>query len=75
MGAPIAGHLAAAGHSVQAWNRGTRERVVLIFESFHPDLSAPERRAIEHSYALRGRWLAERRIPPPPSGRHPDAPR
>ena len=23
MGAPIAGHLAAAGHSVQAWNRGT----------------------------------------------------
>lgn len=59
----------------EAWNRGTRERVVLIFESFHPDLSAPERRAIEHSYALRGRWLAERRIPPPPSGRHPDAPR
>ena len=23
MGAPIAGHLASAGHSVQAWNRGT----------------------------------------------------
>ena len=58
----------------EAWNRGTRERVVLIFESFHPDLSAPERRAIEHSYAMRGRWLAERRIPPTPSGRHPDAP-
>jgi hypothetical protein len=47
----------------EAWNRSTRERVVLIFESFHPDLGPDERAAIEHSYALRGRWLRERRIP------------
>lgn len=57
----------------EAWNRGARERVVLIFESFHPDLTPLERRAIEHSYALRGRWLADRRIPLAPSERHPDA--
>ncbi len=51
----------------EARNRGTRERVVLIFESFHPDLSPAERRAIERSYTLRGRWLADRRIPQSPS--------
>ncbi len=47
----------------EAWNRSDRERVVLIFESFHPDLRSGERDAIERSYALRGRWLRERRIP------------
>ena len=57
----------------EAWNRSTRERVVLIFESFHPDLGAAERRAIERSYAVRGQWLEARRIPESPSGRHTDA--
>lgn len=47
----------------EAWNRGRSERVVLIFETFHPDLDAAERQAIEHSYARRGEWLAARRIP------------
>lgn len=47
----------------EAWNRGQSERVVLIFETFHPDLDAAERQAIEHSYARRGEWLAARRIP------------
>lgn len=47
----------------EAWNRSARERVVLIFESFHPDLCPAERRAIERSYAMRGQWLDARRIP------------
>ena len=47
----------------EAWNRGESERVVLIFETFHPDLDAAERLAIERSYARRGEWLHGRRIP------------
>jgi aspartyl/asparaginyl beta-hydroxylase (cupin superfamily) len=47
----------------EAWNRGTSERVVLIFETHHPDLSAGERLAIEHAYERRGQWLRERHIP------------
>lgn len=47
----------------EAWNRGGSERVVLIFETFHPDLDAAERLAIERSYARRGEWLRGRRIP------------
>lgn len=47
----------------EAWNRGDSERVVLIFETFHPDLDLAERQAIERSYARRGEWLAARRIP------------
>lgn len=58
----------------EAWNRGDAERVVLIFESFHPDLRAAERRAIEASYEARGRWLRARQLPPPPSTGHPAAP-
>jgi len=47
----------------EAWNRGDSERVVLIFETHHPDLRPEERQAIEHSYEKRGRWLRERGIP------------
>lgn len=47
----------------EAWNRSNSERVVLIFESHHPDLSADERRAIEHCFEGRGRWLRARRVP------------
>ncbi|HZF26334.1 MAG TPA: aspartyl/asparaginyl beta-hydroxylase domain-containing protein [Steroidobacteraceae bacterium] len=47
----------------EAWNRAAEDRVVLIFEAHHPDLSATERAAIEHAYGYRGRWLKERRVP------------
>lgn len=47
----------------EAWNRSERERVVLIFESHHPDLSAAERAAVEYTFEARGRWLKQRRLP------------
>lgn len=45
----------------EAWNRAGSDRVVLIFEAHHPDLSVAERGAIEHAYSARHRWLGERR--------------
>ena len=47
----------------EAWNRSSEDRVVLIFESHHPDLRPEERDAIEFAFEERGRWLRERRIP------------
>ncbi len=47
----------------EAWNRSARDRVVLIFESHHPDLRPEERDAIEFAFEERGRWLRERRVP------------
>jgi aspartate beta-hydroxylase len=47
----------------EAWNRAASDRVVLIFESHHPDLRPEERAAIEFAFEERGRWLRERRIP------------
>jgi hypothetical protein len=47
----------------EAWHRGPADRVVLIFESHHPDLRPEERAAIKHAIEARGRWLRERRIP------------
>ena len=47
----------------EAWNRSSEDRVVLIFESHHPDLRPEERDAIEFTFEERGRWLRERRIP------------
>ncbi len=41
----------------EAWNRSDCDRVVLIFECHHPDLSVDERRAIEHSWTERQRWI------------------
>jgi Aspartyl/Asparaginyl beta-hydroxylase/Tetratricopeptide repeat len=48
----------------EAWNRSSEDRVVLIFESHHPDLKPEEREAIEYAMEVRGRWLRERRLPP-----------
>lgn len=45
----------------EAWNRSDTDRVVLIFEVHHPDLTAAERAAIEHAYGARLAWLGKRR--------------
>jgi aspartate beta-hydroxylase len=47
----------------EAWNRGSSERVVLIFEAHRPDLSAVERDAIEFVFSKREGWLRSRKIP------------
>lgn len=47
----------------EAWNRAGADRVVLIFEAHHPDLSPIEREAIQDAIEVRGRWLRERRVP------------
>jgi hypothetical protein len=47
----------------EAWNRAGADRVVLIFEAHHPDLSPLEREAIQDAIEARGRWLRERRVP------------
>ena len=44
----------------EAWNRSDRDRVVLIFESHHPDLTQDERYAVERTYAARGNWVERR---------------
>ncbi|HET9034372.1 MAG TPA: aspartyl/asparaginyl beta-hydroxylase domain-containing protein [Dokdonella sp.] len=44
----------------EAWNRSDADRVVLIFEAYHPDLSLLEREAIEHAFTVRQRWLDSR---------------
>ena len=44
----------------EAWNRSDRDRVVLIFECHHPDLSPTERHAVEHSWTVRQRWIEGR---------------
>ncbi len=44
----------------EVWNRADVDRVVLIFEAHHPDLSEAERSAIEHAYSARRHWLAGR---------------
>jgi aspartyl/asparaginyl beta-hydroxylase (cupin superfamily) len=45
----------------EAWNRSDRDRVVLIFEAPHPDLSPAERMAVEYCYGARQNWLNDRR--------------
>ncbi len=44
----------------EAWNRSASDRVVLIFETHHPDLTPVERGAIEHTYSVRQNWLQNR---------------
>ena len=44
----------------EAWHKGEGERVVLIFETHHPDLSARECQAIENVYAGFDEWVANR---------------
>jgi len=46
----------------EAWNRSDSDRVVLIFEAHHPDLSGAERQAIEYAYAVRRHWLNARTV-------------
>ncbi|MCH9673396.1 MAG: aspartyl/asparaginyl beta-hydroxylase domain-containing protein [Gammaproteobacteria bacterium] len=41
----------------EAWNRGDRDRVVLIFEAWHPDLTAAEIAGIERVFELRRDWI------------------
>lgn len=48
----------------EAWNRAPADRVVLIFEAHHPDLSRKEREAIQYAIEVRGRWLKSRSVPP-----------
>ncbi|RZV37809.1 MAG: aspartyl/asparaginyl beta-hydroxylase domain-containing protein, partial [Acidimicrobiales bacterium] len=47
----------------EARNDSDEVRVVLIFETWRPDLSADEVRALQHSMEVRSRWLQSRKIP------------
>ncbi len=44
----------------EAWNRSPSDRVVLIFECHHPDLTPVERAAVEHTWSARQQWLDDR---------------
>ena len=44
----------------EAWNKSDSDRIVLIFETHHPDLSHSEREAIERIYAAFDAWVAGR---------------
>jgi len=44
----------------EAHNHSSEQRVVLIFSIWHPQLSEPERRAIQRSFNARQAWLATR---------------
>lgn len=43
----------------EAWNRSDRDRVVLIFETWNPDLSAAEIFGIQEFLETRGAWMAQ----------------
>lgn len=43
----------------EAWNRSGEDRVVLIFEVWHPDLSPPEIEGLQAFFAARARFLRE----------------
>lgn len=45
-----------------AWNHSDRQRVVLIFELWHPGLSELEQRAIDRSFEAREHWLRRRSV-------------
>lgn len=53
-----------------AWNHGESERVVLIFEAWHPDLTEPERDGLRHFFATRATWLARFKELAPNAGSH-----
>lgn len=44
----------------EAWNQSDKDRVVLIFETHHPDLSETEIEAIEKVYSVFDAWVAGR---------------
>lgn len=41
----------------EAWNRSSSERVVLIFEAWHPDLTPGEIAGVERVFTLRRDWI------------------
>ena len=45
-----------------AWNESDSPRVVLIFELWHPGLTAAERESVTHSFQAREHWLQRRRV-------------
>jgi tetratricopeptide (TPR) repeat protein len=45
-----------------AWNDSDQQRVVLIFELWHPELTAPDKVAIANSFQARERWLRQRSV-------------
>ena len=47
----------------EAINRSDRDRIVLIFSVWHPDLSDAERKAIQRSFNTRQHWLDQRSAP------------
>lgn len=47
----------------EAWNDSDENRLVLIFETWHPDLSDDECKAIERVFADRDAWLNARNLP------------
>jgi len=46
----------------ESWNRSASVRVNLLFEAWHPDLSQPERNAVQAAFAARDAWNRQRRI-------------
>lgn len=47
----------------EAWNDSDLVRIVLIFEAWHPDLTADEIKAVERSFSARENWTKNRTIP------------
>ena len=45
-----------------AWNDSDQQRVVLIFELWHPDLTEREQEAIARSFEAREQWLRRRQV-------------
>lgn len=41
----------------EAWNRGDSERIVLIFEAWHPDIREAEVEGLQMFFAQRAEWL------------------
>lgn len=62
--APEAGKLMVFDDTWQhsAWNDSDSPRVVLIFELWHPDLTAREREAVLRSIEAREQWFQRRRL-------------
>lgn len=61
---PVEGKLLVFDDTWQhcAWNHSDQQRVVLIFELWHPDLSEREQQAISRSFEAREQWLRQRRV-------------
>ncbi len=43
----------------EAWNRGDSDRVVLIFETWNPDLSEAEIAGLQDFFESRGEWMSQ----------------